>query len=351
MVALLDTFGPLIFPLYRASLLRKRILLMGSPPVQRNCNFVYALSVLSTTPTALDEVLPRDAERLFRTRPLYSVGIPDIPLMSQEAKSGWVATTTDDILGDKHALYDVVVNLSPLLNGSTRQWPSVSSSEGTVIKATQRDLRRYRILRQELFRLRYARAQGMNEDDENDNDESELIRNSSNAPPKADTDRNDPAATTESVSWNALAYNTYMKWGSSDEILAWEEEEVTTDRQLLAGSSETYDTVSHTSGLEEDEVSIVEAQAVATLLTAYFHRLTTLTMQTLADAQAEADDEGEAETDEDLIVIRADHLRTMGLDIWSTADMQFVAEATQLYFGRGTIAEDNGFSMCGLRVC
>ena len=35
----LDTFGPLIFPLYRAALLRKRILLLGHPPVQQLCNF------------------------------------------------------------------------------------------------------------------------------------------------------------------------------------------------------------------------------------------------------------------------------------------------------------------------
>lgn len=35
----LDTFGPLVFPIYRAALLRKRILLLGTPPVQRSCDF------------------------------------------------------------------------------------------------------------------------------------------------------------------------------------------------------------------------------------------------------------------------------------------------------------------------
>lgn len=39
MLDFLDTFGPLIFPLYKAALLRKRILLMGSVPIQRSCNF------------------------------------------------------------------------------------------------------------------------------------------------------------------------------------------------------------------------------------------------------------------------------------------------------------------------
>lgn len=36
---LLDTFGALIFPLYKAALLRKRILLVGQAPVELACNF------------------------------------------------------------------------------------------------------------------------------------------------------------------------------------------------------------------------------------------------------------------------------------------------------------------------
>jgi hypothetical protein len=43
MTALLTTFGPLIFPLYRGALLRRRILLLGSTPVQRTCNFGRSL--------------------------------------------------------------------------------------------------------------------------------------------------------------------------------------------------------------------------------------------------------------------------------------------------------------------
>ncbi|KAL8863800.1 MAG: hypothetical protein Q9174_007545, partial [Haloplaca sp. 1 TL-2023] len=35
----LDTFGPLIFPIYKAALLRKRILILGQAPVEQACNF------------------------------------------------------------------------------------------------------------------------------------------------------------------------------------------------------------------------------------------------------------------------------------------------------------------------
>jgi len=48
MPALLSTFGPLVFPLHRAALLRKRILLLGSTPVQPSCNFGIVISYAST---------------------------------------------------------------------------------------------------------------------------------------------------------------------------------------------------------------------------------------------------------------------------------------------------------------
>lgn len=37
--ALLNTFGPLIFPIQRAALLRKRILITTHAPVEEACNF------------------------------------------------------------------------------------------------------------------------------------------------------------------------------------------------------------------------------------------------------------------------------------------------------------------------
>ena len=46
----LETFGPLIFPLHRAAILRKRILFLCSPPLKRICNLgkrIYNLHTLS----------------------------------------------------------------------------------------------------------------------------------------------------------------------------------------------------------------------------------------------------------------------------------------------------------------
>lgn len=44
--AFLDAFGPLIFPLYKAALLRKRILLVAQAPVEQTCNFGMAYLLL-----------------------------------------------------------------------------------------------------------------------------------------------------------------------------------------------------------------------------------------------------------------------------------------------------------------
>ena len=44
---LLETFGPLIFPIHRAALLRKRILITAHAPVEETCNFGTSISFLA----------------------------------------------------------------------------------------------------------------------------------------------------------------------------------------------------------------------------------------------------------------------------------------------------------------
>jgi len=49
LTTLLDTFGPLIFPIHRAALLRKRILLSAHAPVHEPCNFGTVPAFRETT--------------------------------------------------------------------------------------------------------------------------------------------------------------------------------------------------------------------------------------------------------------------------------------------------------------
>ncbi|KAK5128753.1 hypothetical protein LTR85_000086 [Meristemomyces frigidus] len=360
MPALLDGFGPLLFPLYRAALLRKRILLLGGPPVQLNCNVVYILSVLSSIPHPVSEVLQPDTEPLLRTHPLFSVGIPDIPtLSSHDSRSGWLATTTDDILGEKPQLWDLLVELAPGAAGSKRRWPKFRTSDGKVVKATQRDLRRYRLLRGELKRMRLARKRYIddddddNDDDDGDEEQAPLMRSSTFLKESVDPEemQSGEGEVVEPVSWAAAAYDSFMWWASAGEQDAWEKEELHADQLLLADLPAIQAAMEPPSSDDEEEDKLFEAQEVATVLTAYFHRLTSFAIQTLADIVEEADDETEEGIEEDAIIVTADDLKNMGLDAWSENDREFVRVAMRLYFGREAAVAEGGVRMCGMRVC
>jgi hypothetical protein len=80
---LLDTFGPLVYPLYKAALLRKRILMVTKAPVELSCNFVYDISILSNIPSSIADLLPLEPLPT-RLKPLFSVGVHDIDTLAQK---------------------------------------------------------------------------------------------------------------------------------------------------------------------------------------------------------------------------------------------------------------------------
>jgi hypothetical protein len=356
---LLDTFGPLLFPLYRAALLRKRILLLGTPPVQQSCNFVYMLSILSSIPLSLTDVVQPDTESLLRIQTLFNVGIHDIPYLSdQKRKARWLACTTDDILGEKKDLYDLLVSLP---NGSSpmntpKRWPEVRTSDGTILKATQRDLRRYRLLRAELDRFQTERQRYRDNPEDADDDEMSPLMRASTIALLNEVRHAEPeeADVVEPVSWTAMAYNGFMWWASAGEMEAWENEEARTDRQLLDEIPDMDDLLHHIGpGTTQDEQQedLHRASATATIVTAYFHRLTAQIIQPLADVVEDADDDTEEDIADSAIAVSSDDIRAMGLDTWSTTDREFVKGAMELYFGREAVIEQNGMKICGVKIC
>ncbi|KAK4106723.1 hypothetical protein N658DRAFT_439458 [Parathielavia hyrcaniae] len=176
LTALLDTFGPLIFPIQRAALLRKRILISCHAPVHEICNFVYDISVLSNIPLSMCDVIDPSAP-VQRLRPLFCVGVHDISYLvkhqaalkrgrqardrddpstpDDDPSAGWVACTTDSILAMKENLWDMLITMPPSYSSNAKQcvWPTVEMPKGVPVKATQRDLRRFRSLARGLARL------------------------------------------------------------------------------------------------------------------------------------------------------------------------------------------------------
>ncbi|KAK0914299.1 hypothetical protein LTS16_026623 [Friedmanniomyces endolithicus] len=362
MPGLLDSFGPLLFPLYRAALLRKRILLIGSPPVQVNCNAVYLLSVISGIPQPATEALSPDTDSLLRTQPLFSVGVADIAsLSSKDDRTGWIATSTDDILGDKHKLYDLLVELPKPAPGSKRQWPRLRTADGKIIKASQRDLRRYRMLRAELKRLRLARnshADGV-ESGGSESDEAPMLGSRHILAESAVSDElpDGEHEVVEPVSWTAAAYNSFLWWASAGSTQGDTDadEEMRFERELLGELPHLQDVLQDEdhdpAPADSEEANQLDAEETATMLTSYFHRLTEHFITSMASIVNDADDETEEGVEEDEIAITADDVRAMGLDVWSENDAEFVREMLRLWFDREAAVAVEGVRMCGVKVC
>ncbi|KAI0969188.1 hypothetical protein F4678DRAFT_167194 [Xylaria arbuscula] len=390
---LIDTFGPLIFPIHRAALLRKRILIMGHAPVEQACNFVYNISVLSNIPLATCDLLPSSSAS-HRLRPLFSIGVHDIPFLAEDAKSssstdappqdggseigtGWIACTTDSILSKKDTLWDVLITLPPshASNAKNHIWPTIELPHGVIVKATQRDMRRFRSLKAGIARM-----------------EGNVVISIPNTPQTAAAYREDDALlddaeqVVEPTSWTALAYSGFMWWASAGEKSRSDEaEEAAQDASLfsndLASSTmsmnmpRTADIAASVSSLTPRRPStaasapldIDEARAELAII-GYFHRLTTQFFSALADAVDSTGDSGlgdESPMEEDDALIDADEedvqghgvqvdsdvIKRMGLDIWSPSDAEFVSQLLKTYFDRQAYVEGKGVEVCGIRVC
>lgn len=146
--AFITKVGPLVFPLFKQALLRKRILVFNNDHHSRlgtdyysTYAFDYLLSLLSIIPT--DVRAAGSTVDDYYSQPLFNVGLNQ-PFAQEK---GFIATTNDDILKFDKRSSDVVV----LLNGTGHATMHMTNdTEGTQlgpqIKASRRDCRRLRRL-------------------------------------------------------------------------------------------------------------------------------------------------------------------------------------------------------------
>lgn len=316
---------------------------------------MYNLSVLSSVSPRHSDHLPPSADALLRLPALFSIGVHDISDLERREKDaslpmGWAACTTDEIITTKPQLYDMVVELPAAPpphqpQGQPRSWPRIRTSHGSVVKASQRDVARYRLLHRELFRLRnpsepspgaYTDAVVDNDDDDN-NDTAPLLSRDEVDTKRADEDFDEAYddSMVEPSTWSRLAYSGFMWWASAGERDAYTAAEHDTDRDLLGDLAEA-------------------SQPVETAIIAYFHRQSSLLIDSLAQRiQDEREESSNADDDDDdgeTLSIHRDELSQMGLDTWSEADRAFVQEFVSLYFGRTVVIKGTEVDCCGLRV-
>ncbi|KAI9863355.1 MAG: hypothetical protein M1813_003797 [Trichoglossum hirsutum] len=414
LLELLHTFGPLVFPVYRAALARKRILLLTKAPVEQTCNFVYDISVLSNIPIAVADLLATEPSRL---KPIFTVGVHDIPMLEEEAKrrtvalstpstqgssldgrntsadGSWVACTTDGILYQKENLYDVFVSMPPPYNKDAKQraWPSVECPRGKILKATQRDLRRYRALRRGINHYHPDLHRQPSDDDDEVNSPDQEVRTP--LAPGLDEDETQEETVAEPLSWSELAYSSFMWWASAGEKREdLDDQEIRETEGLLRPSSvgnlsdDNDNAVNDDDdGVDNENVPLLSPNGSLsakrkrrkssasqyilphsqhttpeTDIIAYFHRLTTRILSTLSGlvdssggvpgtTTTGGDDDDDKE--EDSVYVNSEDMARMGLDVWSENERVFVMEIVQMYFGRTAEVERPGLECCGVRIC
>lgn len=346
---------------------------------------MYDLSVLSNIPLAVTDLLASNAPAQ-RLRPLFSIGVHDIPLLEEDLRAsetatktpdseeadnsdetghGWIACTTDSILAMKSALYDVLITMPPLYSEDAKEkvWPRVECPQGTELRATQRDLRRYKALRWALSHHASPPPSPHRLSSDSMNAEGGTPHTTSpHALPRDDPmlDIPDTENIVEPISWSALAYSGFMWWASAGEQRMHSEEESEADAGLLSGLSlspptpQTPKAPSQSSGEEHEGAAIQEMGIIA-----YFHRLTTQILTSLSDIVDVTDSDDERETEELLddeddvpaVYISNVDMERMGLDVWSASDHTFIEDIAREYFGRRAQVEGRTVDVCGIRIC
>ncbi|KAI9754813.1 MAG: Severe Depolymerization of Actin [Chaenotheca gracillima] len=376
------TFGPLMFPLYRATLLRKRILLVTQAPIQESCDFVYDLSVLSNLPRSVEGLLSI-ASPSSRLRPLFVVGVHDIGFLEElskasppqqsssdeaavpeEGRSGWIACTTDGVLALKPELFDVVVRMPPphSEHASSRSWPVIQDSQGKALKATQRDLRRWHNLRKGLVE-NFDQSGAENWDSrssDSEDDQQSLLSKRVTAGLQDDASVLDEKLI-EPFSWPALVVTSLFWWASAGEQQADLIDESEADEALLddfrsADQRKPLRRRSRSDSIVSQSAPQYLAAAPEMASIAYFHRLTASIITNLADlidsqtAEEGGDDEPGSNMDDQVLKIHGEDLVRLGLDAWSESDRVFLQEMVREYFGREAQVHSGHIECCGVKV-
>ena len=355
---------------------------------------MYDISVLSGIPSSVCKLLPLEPLPT-RLRPLFAAGVHDMATLAQGSRGtnpnsentdegmgyGWVACTTDDILSLKDHLFDTIITIPPAYSKQAKRkiWPRVEIKKGTEIKATQRDLRRYRTLRRELRRFPGAHSRHESK--------YSSLEQTSDLPFENTQETYDDASSTldtqlaEPQSWSALAYSSFMWWASAGEKRTDLDEEADHDAALLRhfddyrGESPDRPRSTRKSpgrSLSAEDMDTAPAELEMTIV-GYFHRLTTLILKTLSeiiDASDDLDaiDGGNADEDEngeqnrqkyggeivenaDAVYVSSEDMSRMGLDIWSENDRDFVRELVAFYWGRKADVRRGRVECCGVRIC
>ena len=264
------------------------------------------------------------------------------------------------------------------------------------IKASQRDLRRYRTLKQELRRTRSrsraaspfdppGRNTTAHDDDETFNDagdQTTLLPIENTQETFDDASSTSDEKLIEPLSWSALAYSSFMWWASAGEQRADLDDESEHDAALFREYNDYATTTpgrSRSSRRRSSQSPNLTTQGMSMMtdgsmgagvmpemaIIACFHRLTALILGTLAQlvdaadaaeagARREDEEDGgvmEGRRGDDVVFVGSEDMVRMGLDVWSEGDRRFVEDLLDFYWGRKAEVQGGRVECCGVRIC
>lgn len=278
-----------------------RLISFSFPDRRAYSHQVYGLSILASLPQSLTRLLPYDHSSQLTLRPLFNVGIHDIPYLADIAKdpgSSWIACTTDGVLAMKPTLFDILVRLPSASSSAPphKPHPTILPSSPSLsqylhqqsgLKSTQRDARRYTTLRVGLNSLPSSRP---SEDAATDSDAASSVSSTFSSTPSTYSN----CSIVEPVSWSQLTYTSFMWWASAGENAIASEQEVENEQDsgLLLVDLQADDNRPDGKDVYRVPNQIISKASGITkemALVSYFHRLTTLIFTTLAEIVARED--------------------------------------------------------------
>ncbi|CEP18010.1 hypothetical protein [Parasitella parasitica] len=328
-----NKFGPDVFVLWKAALLRKKIMFIHTPAMEIGCHYVYLVHLLGQAPAKFQKSIQNII-------PKFTVGVNDIPQL-ERTFSSYVACTPDSIFQMKSDLYDVLVTLPAPSFHHTVKEASVTNKKSTqhialsdlschqqphfksnVIstKHNSADFARFRIM-WKLFHTRSFDAK--NEPNDIFSTASALLTGIFYW---LYEEQEQPASTPFTLSnWQDLFAGPQrqrqirLNQSSETDLLLLEEEQ---DAEELNNNS-VFDAVAARASTEIQHEQHVKVQNEALL--SFFHNLTYFLLEKLESILSINEENGLT-----LIPIYPKDMVHMGLD--PQADAAFVTELAQLYF-------------------
>lgn len=332
--AVLSVVGPLIFPIYKAGLLRKRILIFnhssqGGELVQESSSrdhaicgaLAYLISVISVVPKDV-QVEPSDG--LLYSQPLYTVGLHDMD--SDFASNGsYIANTSDEVMKYQKNLFDVAV----MMPSTEAEYSSLADSSLKPMKATFNDYTKFL----KLFRKIPGSSAS--------SDDSSSIRTYSSL---FSAFKNEESDTSREPLWWLQDATSPMSWREYVWLaFAWFASAGTTQRNATENCTDTEP--------RDDWNSLRQQFIQLTMIVGHFHKLTKKWFYLIDEIVAEAlEDRGCTKSSGSKVKVDITHqdIVDMELDPYSAQDQEFVREFVILYWGSVVEEVEIGLGIHGI---